>query len=503
MTSQPPGPNAPHGASDGDRPDGRDASDRASDDGVSPTTDDGVSPTTEAPRPDASAVPEWEASADPALDPPDESTAEVPGHATQTADEPSTGAYVAGEAPTWATPTLAPLTVPVSQPAEPASGPGSPTWPAPTVRKRRGVSGVVVALLMLVSLLLGALLGVFGARYVQPRGDAASGLPTSGVATSGAGSAGGDLSASSIAGIAQRVLPSTVYIEVRTGSGGSTGSGFVLREDGYVVTNEHVIAAAENGAGEVTVIFSDGSEAEAEIVGSTGDYDIAVLRVDRTGLVPLVLGDSDGLVVGEPVVAIGAPLGLEGTVTAGIISALNRPVSVGGAEQASFINAIQTDAAINLGNSGGPLVNAAGEVIGVNSAIASAPGGEAGSVGLGFAIPSTQVRRTAQQLIDTGQATYPIIGAVLDSRYRGVGVQVITEQDADGVEPVTPGGPADEAGLRAGDVIVSMDDDPVTAPDELIVRIRAHAPGDVITLTVREGEDDRDLQVTLGERASE
>jgi putative serine protease PepD len=276
----------------------------------------------------------------------------------------------------------------------------------------------------------------------------------------------------------------------------------VLREDGYVVTNEHVIAGAENGAGQVTVVFSDGSEELAEIVGSTADYDLAVLRVERSGLAPLVLGDSDALLVGEPVIAIGAPLGLDGTVTTGIVSALDRPVSVSGQEGSSFINAIQTDAAINLGNSGGPLVNAAGEVIGVNSAIAAAPGGEAGSIGLGFAIPSTQVRRTAQQLIDTGTATYPIIGAVLDSRYRGEGVQVISEA-ADGAEPITPGGPADEAGLSPGDVIVAMDDRPVTSPDELIVRIRAHAPGDVITLTVREDGQEREVDVTLGEQESE
>lgn len=148
-------------------------------------------------------------------------------------------------------------------------------------------------------------------------------------------------------------------------------------------------------------------------------------------------------------------------------------------------------------------MNAAGEVIGVNSAIAStATAGQAGSVGLGFAIPSSQVRRTTQQLIETGRATYPVIGALLDTSYTGEGVQVVSEEDAADTPPITPGGPADAAGLRAGDVIVAIDGDPVTSPDELIVRIRAHSPGDVITLTVREGDRDTDLQVTLGETES-
>lgn len=373
---------------------------------------------------------------------------------------------------------------------------------APPRPRRRGVSSGVVVLLMLVSLLVGALLGVFGARLLEPGAADPASLPTSTTDVSNGGSAGAELSATSVAGIAERVLPSTVYIDVRTGTSASTGSGFVLREDGYVLTNQHVIASAVNGAGQVTVVFSDGSEEPAQIVGSTSDYDLAVLHVDRDGLEPLVLGDSDALVVGEPVVAIGAPLGLEGTVTSGIVSALNRPVTINGDDGSSFMNAIQTDAAINLGNSGGPLVNAAGEVIGVNSAIA-ATAGSSGSSGLGFAIPSTQVRRTAEQIINTGEATYPVIGAVLDIRYSGVGVQILSEDAADGTQAITPGGPAEQAGLQPGDVIVAMDGTPVTTPDELIVRIRAHAPGEVITLTLQEGDAQRDVDVTLGERASE
>ena len=370
-----------------------------------------------------------------------------------------------------------------------------------TTPPRRILLAVAVPLMALF-LVLGLLLGLLLAPPLL--GESRGGeLPSSQVSPGTGGSAGGDLEDGSVAAIAADVLPSTVYIEVVNVAQGSTGSGFVLREDGYIVTNQHVIAPARSG-GEITVVFSDGSEEEAEIVGASTDYDLAVLEVDRDDLQPLVLGDSDRLLVGEPVVAIGAPLGLEGTVTSGIVSALNRPVSVPGEQSATFINAIQTDAAINPGNSGGPLVNAAGEVIGVNSAIATtATSGQGGSVGLGFAIPSSQVRRTTEQLIETGQATYPVIGALLNTRYRGEGVQVVTAEDAADAPPITPGGPAEAAGLEAGDVIVAIDGEPVTSPDELIVRIRARAPGDEITLTVREDDADTDLQVTLGETESQ
>ncbi|KGM09184.1 S1C family serine protease, partial [Cellulomonas carbonis] len=301
-----------------------------------------------------------------------------------------------------------------------------------------------------------------------------------------------------VARIAAEVLPSVVSIEVAGAEGSGTGSGFVLREDGHILTNNHVVSAAAD-SGRIVVVFADGSQADATVVGRTPEYDLAVIRVDRTGLTPLALADSDEVVVGDPVVAIGAPLGLQGTVTTGIVSALNRPVSAGNAVETAFINAIQTDAAINPGNSGGPLVNAAGEVVGINSAIAQAPGlGQAaGSIGLGFAIPSNQARRTAEELIATGEATYPVIGVLLDQRYTGEGVQVATEEQQ-GQQPVTPDGPADRAGIRPGDVITAIDGRPVTDADELIVAIRARAPGDAVTLTVRTGDDDaREVRVVL------
>ncbi len=384
----------------------------------------------------------------------------------------------------------------------PLAGPGGPGGPhgpgAPRApRRRRPLSAVWAVPLVVLALVAGVVGGVLGSRLGDDDHLQDAGLPTT-----VAGAADLARAPESVAGIAAGVLPSVVSIEVDGPDGTSTGSGFVLRADGYLVTNNHVVAqAAETASTSVVVTFVDGSEEPASIVGRTSEYDLAVLKVEVSGLTPLLLGDSDAVVVGDPVVAVGAPLGLAGTVTTGIVSALNRPVSAGDEGDTAFINAIQTDAAINPGNSGGPLVNARGEVIGVNSAIAQPPGTSSvvgGSIGLGFAIPSEQVRRTAEQLIETGQATYPIIGVLLDQRYDGEGVQVSTE-DQEGTPAVTPDGPADRSGIRRGDVILAIDGRPVTDPDELIVAIRARTPGETVVLHVRTGSDERDVRIRLDE----
>ena len=381
----------------------------------------------------------------------------------------------------------------------PAPTPGQP--PHPTVKtvtkKRRSLSVAWVVPIVALALVAGLAGGVIGGRI-----SATNHLEDAGLPPAGTGTATIERAPDSVAGIASGVLPSVVSIQVDGAQGSATGSGFVLRQDGYLVTNHHVIAQADEAASTtITVTFVDGSEKPATIVGSTSDYDLAVLKVDVDGLTPLLLGDSGKVVVGDPVVAIGAPLGLAGTVTTGIVSALNRPVTAGDASSTAFINAIQTDAAINPGNSGGPLVNAAGEVIGINSAIAQPPGSTAtvgGSIGLGFAIPSNQVRRTADQLIETGHATFPIIGVLLDQGYTGEGVQV-SSKDQNGQPPVSADGPADRAGIHPGDIILAINGRPVTQPDELIVTIRALTPGDTVLLRVRTGSSERDVRVKLDE----
>ncbi len=307
-----------------------------------------------------------------------------------------------------------------------------------------------------------------------------------------------------VAEIAQRLLPSVVSIREETATRQGTGSGFVIGEDGYILTNNHVVAASAEGGGTITVAFSTGEEVEAEVVGRSPSYDLAVLEVSGVeDLTPVEFGSSQDVVVGDSVVAIGSPLGLDATVTSGIVSAINRPVTAGGSGDLSFINAIQTDAAINPGNSGGPLVDAAGRVIGVNSAIATpgASNGPAGNIGLGFAIPIDQVQRTAEQLIANGEAVFPIIGASVDRRYAGPGALI--SEDAPDAPSIVAGGPADEAGLAPGDVILTVDGLRVDGADELIIAIRTGVPGDTVTFEVEQGTGVREVDVVLGAQADE
>ena len=296
--------------------------------------------------------------------------------------------------------------------------------------------------------------------------------------------------------IAQLVSPSVVSLDVSGISGSGTGSGSIYRSTpttSYVVTNNHVVEAAAQ-SGSITVELSDGKKYRAKLIGRDSSYDLAVLKIDVVGAPTLQLGDSEKVQVGDAVIAIGSPLGLSGTVTAGIISSKNRAVTTGnGSGESSFINALQTDAAINPGNSGGPLVDATGAVVGINSAIATLGyTTQAGSIGLGFAIPINQAKKTADQLIKTGSATYPIMGISVDTRFAGPGAQITS----DGVG-ITPGGPAEKAGLKAGDVIIEFGGTEIENSDQLIVVIRSKNVGDKVKLKYVRNNLTKETTVTL------
>ena len=294
----------------------------------------------------------------------------------------------------------------------------------------------------------------------------------------------------SISALAAKVLPSVVSISIRNGSLGGAGTGFVIRSDGYILTNNHVIEGVASG-GSLRVSFDDGKTVNGKIVGRDSAYDLAVIKVNLKGLTALQFGDSDKVLVGDSVIAIGSPLGLAGTVTSGIISAKDRAVTAGsGNSESSFINALQTDAAINPGNSGGPLVDKSGAVIGVNSAIATldSSSSQVGSIGLGFAIPINQARRTAEQLITTGKSSHPIIGVSLDTRYSGSGARIAEVLD---------GSPAAKSGIAVGDTIIEIDGKTVESADELIVAVRAKQPGDSVKLLLLANGSKRTVTVVL------
>ena len=297
----------------------------------------------------------------------------------------------------------------------------------------------------------------------------------------------------SIAALAARVIPAVVSISVKGSSSSGTGSGFFLDSNGYILTNNHVVEAAAT-RGTITVELSNGKKYGAKLMGRDNSYDLAVLKIDVTSAPTLQLGNSDLAQVGDSVIAIGSPLGLSGTVTSGIISSKNRAVTTGnGSGESSFINALQTDAAINPGNSGGPVVDSTGAVIGVNSAIATlGSSSQTGSIGLGFAIPINQAKKTAEQLIKTGFATYPIMGISVDTRFTGTGAQISTDGAG-----VTPAGPSDKAGLKAGDIITTLDGIEINNSDELIVAIRSKSVGDKVKIKYTRNNISREATVTL------
>ncbi|SEB12048.1 S1C family serine protease [Leifsonia sp. 21MFCrub1.1] len=301
--------------------------------------------------------------------------------------------------------------------------------------------------------------------------------------------------------VARDVLPSIVTIGVVAGDGsGGTGSGEIISADGYILTNNHVIAPAADGA-TITVLYNDGTTHPAKLVGRSPRADIAVVKVEASGLPVIEQGDSASLQVGQPVVALGAPLGLSSTVTTGVVSALGRtvPVQSDSDRNAVLADAIQTDASINPGNSGGALVDCGGRLVGVNSAIATVPGASGvaggGSVGIGFAVPQAVAMPIAQQIISTGKVTYPTFGISVTPIQPGQGEK---EQPGLYVQSVTPGGPSQQAGLAAGDVIVRVDGRSVGSVDDLTAIQLTSKPGDGVDVVyVRDGRR-QTTTVTLG-----
>jgi putative serine protease PepD len=388
----------------------------------------------------------------------------------------------------------------------PPAPPFPPAGPhGPDRRPRRGV-----ALLCAVAIAAGLVGGGAGAALTATLDDngTTATTPASSTSLQGTSSKTSTPAADgSVEAVAAAVLPSVVSIEVTTAQGGGEGTGIVLSSDGLILTNNHVVADAASGGGSITVTLNDGSTHAASIVGRDPVTDLAVIKAKGvSGLTKATLGSSADLAPGEQVVAIGSPLGLQGTVTSGIVSALNRPVRTGdatGAENAStVIDAIQTDAAINPGNSGGPLVNLRGEVVGINSAIASLGAsavGQSGSIGLGFSIPIDQARTIAKELIDTGSASHAQLGvSVRDASTTGNS----TFSDGAAVAAVTAGGAAEKAGLAAGDIITKVGNRSVDSADALIAAIRSHRPGDSVVLTYTHNGTETTSKATLGSDAA-
>ncbi|MGC0375043.1 trypsin-like peptidase domain-containing protein [Streptomyces sp. SAI-229] len=372
-------------------------------------------------------------------------------------------------------------------------------------QKRRRARRALIGAALVLALVSGGIGGIIG-TYLERHG----GVGTVELPQAGKEDAARD--PGSVAGIAAQALPSVVTLHVSGAGEAGTGTGFVLDGRGHILTNDHVVGPAGDD-GEITVTFHSGDTAEATVVGRDSGYDLAVVKVKGvSGLTPLPLGNSDNVRVGDPVVAIGAPFDLAGTVTSGIISARERPITAGGEEgdgsDVSYVDALQTDAPINPGNSGGPLLDARARVIGINSAIRSAGGGadpdagQAGSIGLGFAIPINQGKRVAEELINTGKATHPVIGITLDMQYGGDGARV-AEKGGDGGSPVSTGGPGAKAGIKAGDVITEVDGRRVHSGEELIVKTRAHRPGDRLELTLERDGEERTVTLTLGSSAGD
>jgi len=391
---------------------------------------------------------------------------------------------------------------PTPPPAGPASV-GSSAPPSPPRRGRRAVAVLAVA-----GLMAGAAAG--GALLAVNLDDDDAGTPTSSLSpASPAVGNQDDAPDEPLSQAAAAVLPSVVSITFESNAGAGTGSGVIISSDGQILTNNHVVAQVADG-GQLSVTFSDGSEADARILGRDPATDLAVIQAeDVSDLTAAKLGSSADLHVGDTVLAIGSPLGLDGSVSAGIVSALDRSITLSNDEPQSpfdnggglqttpsaVIDAIQTDAAINPGNSGGALINADGEVVGINTAIASLAGGggvgsQGGNIGVGFAIPIDSARSIAEQLIDNGEVTHAFLGVRIADAENGEGAVV---------GQVDEGQPAADAGLEQGDVITKVDDTEITSGSDLTSAIRSHQPGDTVTITYTRDGDEKTAEVTLGE----
>ncbi|SHN33521.1 S1C family serine protease [Cryptosporangium aurantiacum] len=388
-------------------------------------------------------------------------------------------------APAWLAPTP-PGTPPPAGPTPPGDGPA-----------RRGGFGPIMLVSIVVAVVAGLLGGALG--YVVAARTAGSSFSLGD--SSGETPELAERPPTSLAGIAKQLQPSVVTIVIRSASGNGNGSGFVISDEGYVLTNNHVAAPAAAG-GTLRVVFHDGTSVSASIVGRDPGSDIAVLKIQKSDLKQVKFGDSDKIAIGDPTVAFGSPLGLADTVTSGIVSALDRPVRTGGDSGASqgdeddaYLAAIQTDAAINPGNSGGPLVDGAGRVIGVNSAIAALPsrsGSSSGNIGIGFAIPINQAKRIAEEIIATGKARTTIIGAEVNLADETSGGAPLTK--------VVAGGPAEKAGLKAGDIVTKFVNRPIEDGVALIALIRKQDPNTKVGITYRRGGKTVTTTVTLGQR---
>jgi putative serine protease PepD len=442
-----------------------------------------------------------------------ETTAQQPGsewagpRSAPVTPPPSYGGYVSGSAPVTpgmpmpSTPHGTPQAPPPATGFDPSLGwrPGS-TYPGqnwsqtgattttPEPHRSHAFRNALVAIVGAgaIALAAGGVGGFVGYALHSNNGSALQIPATSGNNNGGAAPV---IDRSSLASIAAALQPAIV--DVKTNSG--EGSGVVVSADGEIVTNNHVVSGAR---GTVKVTFNSGKQVDATIVGTDPKTDLAVLKVNATGLTFAKWGDSDAVRVGDTVLAIGSPLGLQGSVTAGIVSALHRTITEGPEQRSQFDtgstttigDAIQTDAPINPGNSGGALVNMSGEVIGINSAIATA--GSNGSVGVGFAISANKAKAVTSQLASGGKVSHPFLGVSISDASSG-GAQIQT---------VEPGGPADKAGIKAGDVVTKVGDRPITGSEDLIGAIQGSTVGGSLQLTIVRGGSTQTITVTVGEQ---